>query len=191
MQSLWNFIPRMLQSSLAIAKYNWIKSTTNLKLLSTATPTSDVKFAVCDAKTFGSDTIDLTLLRQKNEHDKVTLQAQVIKISHPAKGLTKQEVTIAHRTEAALLTLWESDAGKLEIGLYYYFNRLIVCTSHRNSLAATRASVELIDDIGNLGTYVWCGGGFIWPRQWHIFTRNTGYGSQWVGTRAYNVNEEP
>ena len=43
------------------------------------------------------DIIDLILLAQKNEYDKVTIRAQVIKISDPAKvgkGLTKQEFTI-------------------------------------------------------------------------------------------------
>ena len=40
---------------------------------------------------------DLILLAQKNEYNKVTIRAQVIKISDPAKvgkGLTNQEVTI-------------------------------------------------------------------------------------------------
>lgn len=80
----------------------------------------------------------------------------MIKISDPAKvgkGLTKQEVTIANRTEAALLTLWEGDVGTLDIGLSYQFNRLIVCTyrgNHQLSLPATGASVDLIDDIGDV-----------------------------------------
>ena len=80
----------------------------------------------------------------------------MIKISDPAKvgkGLTKQEVTIADRTEAALLTLWEDDVGTLDIGLSYQFNRLIVRTYRGNrqlSLPATGASVDLIDDIGDV-----------------------------------------
>ena len=40
-----------------------------------------------------NDIIDLILLTQKNEYDKVTIRAQVIKISDPAKvgkGLTKR-----------------------------------------------------------------------------------------------------
>ena len=81
---------------------------------------------------------------------------QVIKISDPAKvgkGLTKQEVTIADRTDGALLTLWESDVQTLDIGFSYQFNRLIVCSYHGNrqlSLPATGASVDLIDNIGDI-----------------------------------------
>ena len=62
-------------------------------------------------------------------------------------------MTIADCTEAALLTLWEGDVGTLDIGLSYQFNRLTVCTYCGNrqlSLPATGASVNRIDDIGDV-----------------------------------------
>ena len=58
-----------------------------------------------DSKTLGSEVIKLKNLSQKEEYDKVTVRAQVIKVADPAtvgRGLTKQEVTIADSTEAAL-----------------------------------------------------------------------------------------
>ena len=47
------------------------------------------------------------------------------------RGLIKQEITIADATDTALLTLWQTDVGKLENS--YQFNRLIVCTYHGQS----------------------------------------------------------
>ena len=73
---------------------------------------SNVQFKMQDSKTLGSEIIELKNLSQKEEYDKVTIRAQVVKLAEPAavrRGLTKQEVTIADSTEAALLTLWEAD----------------------------------------------------------------------------------
>lgn len=117
---------------------------------------STATFTVHDPKTFGSDLIELATLTDKNEYDKVTVRAQVLKIADPAKvgkGLTKQEVTIADATEAALLTLWESDIGKVQNGCSYQFNRLIVRTYRGNrqlSFPAFGASIEPINDIGEV-----------------------------------------
>ena len=88
-----------------------------------------MQFKMQDSKTLRSEIIELKNLSQKEEYDKVTIRAQVVKLAEPAavgRGLTKQEVTIADSTEAALLTLWEADINTLHLGQSYQFNRIVV-----------------------------------------------------------------
>ena len=114
---------------------------------------SDVKFNIEDSKTIGSELIELNTLCEKEEYDKITVRAQVIKLADPAqvgRGLTKQEVTIADSTEAAILTLWENDVNTLSLGQTYQFNRIVV-RSYRGkrqlSYPTSGASVEPIEDL--------------------------------------------
>ena len=114
---------------------------------------SDVKFNIEDSKTIGSELIELNTLCEKEEYDKITVRAQVIKLADPAQvgqGLTKQEVTIADSTEAAILTLWEKDVNTLTLGQTYQFNRIVV-RSYRGkrqlSYPTSGASVEQIEDL--------------------------------------------
>ena len=82
---------------------------------------SDAKFTVCDMKTFRSEVIELAAVTNENEYDKVTVKAQVIKIADAAtvgRNLTKQEVTIADASDAALLTICQNDVGKLQLGQF-------------------------------------------------------------------------
>ena len=58
----------------------------------------DVKFKIEDSKTIRSEFIKFKTIGDKEEYDKITVLAQVIKLADPAQvggGLTKQEVMIA------------------------------------------------------------------------------------------------
>ena len=89
----------------------------------------------------------------KSPYDKVTIRAQVVKLAEPAavgRGLTKQEVTIADSTEAAILTLWEADVNTLRLGQSYQFNRIVIRKyrgKYQLSYPPSGASVETIDDL--------------------------------------------
>ena len=117
---------------------------------------SDVNFEIEDSKTIGSELIELKDLGNKEEYDKITVRAQVIKLADPAqvsRGLTKQEVTIADSTEATILTLWEEDINKLSLGQTYQFNRVIVRTyrgKRQLSFPPSGASVEEIEDFNEV-----------------------------------------
>ena len=55
----------------------------------------------------------------------------VTKVNEPeqvGKGLTKQDLTTADATEAAILTLWGRDVNKVKLAHSYGFRRLIVGT---------------------------------------------------------------
>ena len=110
-----------------------------------------MQFKMQDSKTLGSEIIELK--KQKEEYDKVTIRVQVVKLAEPAavgRGLTKQGVTIADSTEAALLTLWEADINTLHLGQSYQFNRIVVRKyrgKYQLSYPASGASVETIDDL--------------------------------------------
>ena len=117
---------------------------------------SSSKWQDSDSKTLGSEVIELKNLSQKEEYDKVTVRAQVIKVADPAtvgRSLTKQEITIADSTETALLTLWETDVNTLSLGQSYQFNRLLVRkyrSKYQLSYPASGASVETIDDLDDV-----------------------------------------
>ena len=106
-----------------------------------------MQFKMQDSKTLGSEIIELKKLSQKEEYDKVTIRAQVVKLAEPAavgRGLTKQEVTIADSTEAALL-----HSGKQTSTLSVWGNRTSSTELSSGNIAAninslTRQAVSLL-----------------------------------------------
>ena len=84
------------------------------------------------------------------------MAVQVVKVDEPQKvgeGRNKQEVKIADSTSSASLTLWESDINSLKVGQCYQLNQFAVRIfrgRHHLSYPPTSASVDLIDDIGEV-----------------------------------------
>ena len=90
---------------------------------------SEMKFDPSKISSIGNTIVNLSNLPTMEEYNRITVRAQVIKINDPekvGKGLTKQDLTIADATEAAILTLWGPDINKVQLGESYEFRRLII-----------------------------------------------------------------
>lgn len=86
-----------------------MKNYTQVELLPT-------KFSVGDIQTVGMPNITLDQLDTLDKYHKVSLK--IIEVSDPvtvSTGKKKQAITIADATSTAMLTLWESDIGSLEL----------------------------------------------------------------------------
>ena len=92
--------------------------------------------------------LDIAQLPTTNEYERVTVLAQVIKVTDPKK-VTKREVTIADSTEAAILTLWGADINKVSLANSYQFHRVVVCTygKHQLSFPKCGATIMPIKDL--------------------------------------------
>lgn len=99
-----------------------------------------------------ADQISLSGLDDKNTFDRVSLAAKVLNVEEPSKvsgDLTKQDITIADRTAAARMTLWEADIGHRKS-----YKLTIVVHTYQGSKYLTMpkegANLDEIADIGEV-----------------------------------------
>ena len=86
-------------------------------------------FEVTDFKTIGSALIALCELDTKQEYDKVTIQAKVVKLHEPQAVTTdkiKQDVVVANATRKTTVTLCESYVNTLQLHASYQVSRVTV-----------------------------------------------------------------
>ena len=98
----------------------------------------------------------LSDLNQKDEFDKITVRAKVIKCNDPQKvgtGKVKQDVTIADATGKTTRTLWEAYVNQLQPQNSYQISRVMVkifMGQHNLSIPMTGSIIEEISDVENL-----------------------------------------
>ena len=84
---------------------------------------SEMKFAIEDINTVGSMFVSLVQLNDLKEFDRVTTKVKVTNVGESdvvgGGKKMKQEVTVGDKTGYARVTLWESDVGKLGLGVCY------------------------------------------------------------------------
>ena len=103
-----------------------------------------------------ADQITLSGLDDKNTFDRVSLAAKVLNVAEPSKvsgDLTKQDITIADRTAAARMTLWEADIEHMKEGKSYKLTNFVVRTyqgSKYLSMPKEGANLDEIADIGEI-----------------------------------------
>ena len=101
-----------------------------------------------------SNNIKLVDLEKRNDYDRVTVTAKVIRIEDPVKVspvLRKQNITIADTTTAVKLTLWEDAIGKLTLNKTYQFTQFTVRTYQSEkylSLPREGATFVEVEDMG-------------------------------------------
>ena len=117
---------------------------------------SSMAFEITDFKTIGRPLIALCELDTKQEYDKVTIQAKVVKLREPqavTTGKIKQDVVVADATGKTTLTLWESHVNTLQLHASYQVSRVTVrifMGKRHLSIPITGSTIEQISDIENL-----------------------------------------
>lgn len=82
---------------------------------------SDAKFTIDDINTVGSAFVTLSEVNKLNELDRVTAQVKVTNVSGSdvVESGKKQAGGDGDQSGYARVTLWESDIGKLGVGICY------------------------------------------------------------------------
>ena len=83
-------------------------------------------FEVTDFNTIGSPLIALCELDTKQEYEKVSIRAKVVKLHEPqtvTTGKIKQGVVVADATGKTTLMLWESYINTLQLHTSYQVSR--------------------------------------------------------------------
>ena len=103
-----------------------------------------------------NEKITLDSLGTKNEYDKVTVSAKVIRIDEPTQvsgNLTKQDLIIADATAAAKITLWEDRVDTIDEGDSYEFKNVNVRSFKQEkylSVSKKATTITLIPDLENV-----------------------------------------
>lgn len=87
---------------------------------------SQMAFEIPNIKTAGSSIVSLSQIPSLPPHQRVTVQAKVLKVNAPQQvgRRFKQDVTIADETSKCILTLWDDHIGTIQANTSYQFNKL-------------------------------------------------------------------
>ena len=156
---LCNFEDTMDPVALKNVKVKKAKNSEDLEVVlksNSKLESSPVKFPNEKVYKLIANQIMLSDLNSRNDYDRVTIKAKVIKIDDPVKvspTLHRQNITVADASAPAKLTLWENSIGTLTLDKSYKFCKFAVHTFRSEKYLSEPkegASVEEIDDIGEV-----------------------------------------